>query len=121
MAAGKEEAPRHAAQEAKAAERAAAVKAGEARRKQRAQRLRIAVDAVLKTENGKVLWAHLFDVCGYSISSLTKKLDGDVSVLSTECKEAQRLIYINLRKLPTRELLAAAEAVAEFQDVTEEK
>lgn len=116
----KGEKPRHEAQAEKAAERAAAVKAGEIRRKQKAQRLRIAVDAVLKSEHGKILWAYLFEACGYNVSSLTKKLDGDISVLSTECKEAQRLVYINLRKLAPRALLVAVEDAAE-SDVTEEK
>ena len=115
-----DEKPRHQAQEEKADARAAAVKAGELKRKQKAQRLLIAVSAVLKTEHGKILWAHLFDVCGYNVSSLTKRLDGDISVSSTECKEAQRLIYINLRKLAPRELLVAVEDAAE-SDVQEEK
>lgn len=115
------EKPRHEAQADKAAARAAAVTAGELRRKKKAGELRIAVDAVLKTDHGRRLWAYLFDACGYNVSSLTKKLDGDISVLSTECKEAQRLIYINLRKLASRELLAAVEDAAESQDVIEEK
>jgi hypothetical protein len=113
--------PRHQLQEEKAAARAAAMKAGEARRKKDAQRLRIAISVVLKSEHGKILWAHLFRECGYNLSSLTRKLDGEVAPLSTECKEAQRLIYINLRKLAPRELLIAVEDAAESQDVTEEK
>lgn len=116
-----EEKPRHQAQEKKALARAAAVEASELRRKKEAQRLRIAVDFILKNEHGKIFWAHLFDACGYAKSSLTKRLDGDVSVLSTECKEAQRLIYINLRKLAPRELLVVVEDAAESKDMTEEK
>lgn len=116
-----EEKTRHQAQEDKAAARAAAVKAGELRRKKEAQQLRIAVDFILKNEHGRVFWTHLFNACGYNVSSLTKRIDGDISVLSTECKEAQRLIYINLRKLAPRELLVAVEDAAEFKDMTEEK
>lgn len=116
-----EEKPRHMAQAEKAAERAAALKAGEAARKKKAQRLRIAVDFMLKNEHGKIVWAYLFDACGYNVSSLTRKLDGDIATLSTECKEAQRLVYINLRKLASRELLVAVEDAAESQDVPQEK
>lgn len=116
-----DEKPRHTAQAEKAAARAAGAASGEAKRKKEAQRLLIAVDAILKTEHGKVFWAHLFKVCGYNVSSLTKKLDGDISVLSTECKEAQRLIYINLRKLASRELLVAVEDAAESDLLIEEK
>ena len=71
------------------------------------------VDAVLRTESGRAFWAHLFHECGYNVSSLTRKADGDVASLPTECKEAQRLVYINLRKLASRELLAKAEELAE--------
>lgn len=113
--------PRHQAQEEKAAARAEALKVFEMRRKKEAQRLRIAVSVVLKSEHGKIFWAHLFKECGYNLSSLTRKLDGEVAPLSTECKEAQRLIYINLRKLAPRELLIAAEDAAESQDMIEEK
>lgn len=113
--------PRHQAQEEKAAARAATVKADELQRKKQVQRLRIAVDFILKNEHGKIFWAHLFRECGYNLSSLTRKTDGDIAVLSTECKEAQRLVYINLRKLASRELLVAVEDAAESKDVIEEK
>lgn len=75
--------------------------------------LRSHVNAVLQTESGKALWAHLFHECGYNVTSLTRKADGEVAALSTECKEAQRLIYIGLRKLADRGLLAKAEELAE--------
>lgn len=116
-----EEKPRHQAQAESAAARAAAVAAGAALRKKKAGELRIAVNALLKTPHGRTFWAHLFEVCGYNVSSLTKRGDGDIAVLSTECKEAQRLIYINLRKLASRELLAPVEDAAESDDIQEEK
>ena len=109
------EVPRHQAQAAKAVDRAAAVAAGAEKQKRKRQNLLRAVDEVLKSAAGQIFWAHLFEISGYSVSSLTKKADGEIAELSTECKEAQRLLYINLRKLPSRELLRAAEAYAESE------
>lgn len=72
------------------------------------------IDAVLRTDEGKDLFAHLANVCGFFVTSLThKRSDGEVAVLTTECKEAQRLVYLDLRKLASRGLLAEAEALAE--------
>lgn len=83
--------------------------------KQRAEvRLRAVVDSFLKSEEGRLLWAHIFNLCGYSKSSLTRMAGGDIAPMSTECKEAQRLVYIELRKLATPELLSSAEFFAEF-------
>lgn len=77
------------------------------------EKVKKSVDLVLQTDAGKVLWAHLFHRCGFGVSSLVVKADGEVAPMATECKEAQRLIYIDLRKLADRELLAAAEFLAE--------
>lgn len=115
MAAEGQDVPRHQAQAAKAVDRAAAVAAGAEKQKRKRQNLLRAVDEVLKSAAGQIFWAHLFEISGYSVSSLTKKADGEIAELSTECKEAQRLLYINLRKLPSRELLRAAEAYAESE------
>lgn len=73
-----------------------------------------AVDAVLRTAPGKVFWAYLHNLCGYNRSSLSRNpQSGEVNPLGTEAREAQRLIYINLRRLPTWELLRQAEELAE--------
>lgn len=82
------------------------------------RKLLAAVDQLLKTEAGREVWAHLYDACGFKKSSLTRVANGDVAPLSTECKEAQRLIYLDLRKLATPELLAKAEFFAEYGDPT---
>ncbi len=77
------------------------------------------IDAVLKTESGRALWAYLFHACGYNASSLSRLPGGgDILPLATECKEAQRLVYINLRKLASRELLVKAEDIAETLPLT---
>ena len=76
-------------------------------------KLRRSVDAVLRTEHGRALWAHLVVKCGFFETSLTRTSNGEVAPLSTECKEAQRLLYLNLRKLASPELRAVAETLAE--------
>jgi hypothetical protein len=72
------------------------------------------IDEVLRTEAGRALWAHLFHICGYNQSSLTlNRQTGEVASLSTECKEAQRRIYLDIRNRASRELRAVAEELAE--------
>lgn len=77
------------------------------------ERLAKSVDEVLRTEAGRALWVHLFHLCGYNTTSLSRKNDGEVAPLSTECKEAQRLVYIRLRGLASPELRAVVEQMAE--------
>jgi hypothetical protein len=72
-----------------------------------------AADAVLRTDQGRKLWALLAKRMGFFKSSIRRKADGEIAVLSTEALEAQRLIYLELRALPTFELLIAAEALAD--------
>ena len=86
-----------------------------------AARLRQSVDAVLKTEAGQVMWGFLFRVCGYNKTSLTQKTDNDIAEMPTACKEAQRLVYIELRKLASPEILARTDQVAEFGNVVGEE
>lgn len=76
-------------------------------------KLKAHVDAVLRTESGRVLWAQLAKALGFFGSSLIRKADGEIAPLATECKEAQRLIYLQLRQLPSRELLKQAEDLAD--------
>ena len=75
--------------------------------------LKTAVDAVLRTEAGIKLWAYLARRCGFFTSSLSRRTDGEIAELGTEAREAQRLIYLELRALAATELRAAAEKVAE--------
>ena len=97
---------------ASAAETARLAEAEEKRRKE--GRLRQAFDWLLRQENGRLVWAKIFDLCGYNKSSLAYFAAGDVAPMKTECKEAQRLIYMDLRKLVPPELLVEAEYEAEF-------
>lgn len=81
--------------------------------------LRRAVDVVLSTEEGRLLWAYLFNDCGYNRSVLRiSRTTGDLAPLSTEAAAAQRDVYVRLRNLPThRDLLTAAEELAEVPPV----
>lgn len=75
--------------------------------------LRRDVDAILRTEPGRRFWAHLARRLGFYQSSLRRRPDGEVAALSTECLEAQRLVYLELRQIPSRALLTPAEELAE--------
>ena len=87
----------------------------------REEKLNRSIDEVLRTEAGRDVWAFIFNLCGYNTSSLTSKNDGEVAPLSTECKEAQRLVYIRLRNRASKELLAAVEQLAESPIVKPEE
>lgn len=72
-----------------------------------------AADAVLRTDAGRKLWGLLAKRLGFFASSIRRKADGEIAPLSTEALEAQRLIYLELRNLPTFELLIAAEGLVD--------
>jgi hypothetical protein len=79
-------------------------------------KLREAVDTVLRTEAGRKVFAYLFHACGYNVSSLSRKGDGEIASVATECREAQRMVYIRLRNLASYDLLRVAEDQAERPD-----
>lgn len=72
-----------------------------------------AVEIVAQGDAGRVLLAHLATRCGFFESSLSRRADGEIAPLATDAKEAQRLIWIELRRLLTPELRHAIEAFAE--------
>ncbi len=73
-----------------------------------------AVDAVLRTEEGRTVWAALFRLCRYNQFSVRiSRATGDLAPISTEAAAAQRDIYVEMRRWPSRELLIAAENLAE--------
>lgn len=86
-----------------------------------AARLRAAVDALLKTEEGRLVWGWFFERCGYNKPVLMRLAGGDVAPLSTEALAAQREVYVAARKLATPELLARAEYETEFGVPLQEK
>jgi hypothetical protein len=72
-----------------------------------------AADAILKTDEGRKFWVCLARRLGFFQSDLARLRDGSIESLSTEALAAQRNVYLGLRKLPTYELLAAAESLAD--------
>ncbi len=75
-----------------------------------------AADAVLRTEAGRKLWGLLAKRLGYFQSTMVRVRGGDIAPLSTEALSAMRDVYLDFRTLPTYELLAAAEALADPQN-----
>ena len=72
------------------------------------------VDAVLRTEEGRALFAHLHRYCAYNRCGLAfDATTRCVEPVTTALNEARRGVYIHLRELASRELLAVAEELAE--------
>lgn len=98
-----------------AAKTAATYDAMKEERMRKVARVLQAFDALLKTEDGRIVWGWLFDRCGYNKPILLRTAGGDVAPISTECAAAQREVYRDLRKMISApELLAQAEYEAEF-------
>ncbi len=81
-----------------------------------AQTLGQVVDAVISTDPGKRLFVWLHNRLGFTKSSLSRKRDGAIDEESTSAMEAQRLVYLELRRAASLELLAPVEEMAERQD-----
>ena len=82
------------------------------------EELHKSVDAVLRTPEGRALFAHLFNVCGYNRSStVADPANGAVLAESTAYNEARRGVYIHLRQLASYDLLKAAEEIAERTEI----
>lgn len=92
------------------------------RRKREEARIRVAVDQILKTEAGRILFSYLFHLCGYNRSSIAvDPVSGEVQTVATQHNEAMRLVYLKLRSKASRALLAPVEDAAESTDATQEK
>jgi len=83
-------------------------------RQRKAAQLRQAVDWMLRDERGRLVWAWLFDRCGYNKPILMRAAGGDVLPLSTEALAAIREVYRDARKLALPDILARTEYEAEF-------
>lgn len=82
------------------------------------EKLRAAIDSVLRTEDGRTLFKFLFEVCGYNKSSLVaNRQTGELSASSTAYNEARRAVYIVLRNKATRQLLTPVEEAAELEQL----
>lgn len=65
------------------------------------------------TEAGRDLLAHLARRCGQFQTSISRMADGEIASLSTEAKEAQRLIWLELRAMMPVSMRHSIEEMAE--------
>lgn len=84
------------------------------RRKAANAKLRGQVDAVLRTEEGRALFVHLFHSCLYNQNtSSVHPQTAEVLPGASAYNDGMRAVYISLRRLADFDLLQAAEALAE--------
>jgi hypothetical protein len=90
-----------------------AQKALEEQKKEEALALRRAVNRILDSEDGRVLWRWIHGRCGFVKPSLAYFAQGDVAPMKTECLAAIRDLYLDLRALASPDLRVKAEDFAE--------
>ena len=92
-------------------EREAAGVAVEALRRQKAEDGdRLAIDAVLKTEEGRRVWGLLFRFCGYAESAVVLNGAGVQRDDMRLYLESRRSVYVQLRKMASPAVLHPVEA-----------
>jgi hypothetical protein len=75
--------------------------------------LRRAVNRILDSEDGRVLWRWLFNRCGFVKPALAYFAVGDVAPMKTEVLAAIRDVYLDLRAIASSDLRVKAEDFAE--------
>jgi hypothetical protein len=81
-----------------------------------------AVNRVIDSEDGKLLWRWIFNRCGWTKPALSQgQTGGDLAPLRTECLAALRDFYRELRMLASADLRVKAEDFAENGTVAENK
>lgn len=75
--------------------------------------LRRAVDRILDSDDGRVLWRWIFNRLGWVKPSLAYFAAGDVAPMKTECLAALRDAYADLRAIASPDLRMKAEDFAE--------
>ena len=79
-----------------------------------AKKRRLAFNKVLRTEEGQIVWGYLHEMLGWNKPVLRiSRATGDLAPLSTEAAAALRDTYLEMRRIPERELVIKAEEVAE--------
>lgn len=74
------------------------------------KKLRKAFDKILSTEEGQIVWGYLHGSLGWTRPIIRiSRATGDLAPLSTEAAAALRDTYLEMRRLPRRDLVAAAE------------
>lgn len=82
------------------------------------KKLRKAFDKVLSTDEGQLVWGYLHERLGWVRPIIRiSRTTGDLAPLSTEAAAALRDTYLEMRRIPKRELVAAAEERAETPPV----
>lgn len=82
------------------------------------KKLRKSFDKILVTEEGQIVWGFLYRVLGADRPVLRiSRVTGDLAPLSTEAAAALRDVYTELRRIPERELMLAAETIVEVPPV----
>lgn len=72
-----------------------------------------ALETLAQLDEGRIVLAHLARRCGFFESGLLRKGDGEIASMATECKAAQRVIWVELRQqLP----VAMRHAIEEFAE-----
>ncbi len=79
--------------------------------------LKIAVDAVLRTEEGCRVFMYLFHICGWSQADIPRDNLGRVENDTLLYNAARRTVYAKLRALASRELLTLMEEMAETRSL----
>ena len=78
-----------------------------------------ALDAILKTEEGRIVIKYLFNISGYNKTSIAgDSRSGEVMPMATIYNEARRELYIRLRSWASPELLGPVEMAAELEQKT---
>lgn len=78
------------------------------------KKLRKSITKVLRTEEGQHFWAYLHRVLGADRPVLRiSRVTGDLAPLSTEAAAALRDTYLEMRRIPERDPMLAAETFAE--------
>ena len=73
-----------------------------------------AVDVVLGTEEGRLVFAHIFHLCSYNMnSSVVDPRNSEILPSSSAYNDGRRSVYVGLRRLASYDLLKAAEDLAE--------
>lgn len=79
-----------------------------------AKKLRLAFSKVLRTEEGQIVWGYLHKMLGWNTPTIRiSRVTGDLAPLSTEAAAALRDTYLEMRRIPERELVIKAEELAE--------
>ena len=110
--------PRHQAASEDLAHKQALIAEARVRRAKEEAKVRRAWDALLRTEDGRIVWADLFRFCGYNRSAFAvDPATGELQPLASAHNETLRSVYVELRRKVSPAVLAPVEFAAEFEGI----